>query len=62
MEMLPIQNYKPATVFIVGAGASYADGVPLHANILPKIIRGEDPQLKSSETAKRLRSFLTSFR
>lgn len=59
MKALPIQNDKPSTVFIFGAGASYADGVPLQADILPQIIRDEDPQLRNSDTAKRLRGFLT---
>jgi NAD-dependent SIR2 family protein deacetylase len=59
MESLPNQNDQPTTVFIFGAGASYDDGVPLQANILPLIIKDEDPQLKYSETAKRLRGFLT---
>ena len=55
MEILPNQNDKPATVFIFGAGASYADGVPLQADILPQIIEGQDTRLKRSETAKRFR-------
>lgn len=59
MEMLPNQNDQPGTVFIFGAGASYSDGVPLQAEILPSIIKGKDPQLKHSKTAKRLRRFLT---
>lgn len=59
MESLPNQNDQPTTVFIFGAGASYGDGVPLQGNILPLIIKDEDPQLKYSETAKRLRGFLT---
>ena len=59
MEALPNQNDQPSTVFIFGAGASYGDGVPLQADILPSIIKDEDPQLKHSETAKRLRRFLT---
>lgn len=61
MKMLPIQNDKPMTVFIFGAGASYANGVPLQADLLPRIIKDEDPQLKLSETAKRLRKFLTEY-
>lgn len=61
MEILPVQNDKPATVFIFGAGASYADGVPLQADILPKIIKDEDAQLRLSDTAKRLRKFLTGY-
>ena len=61
MEILPDQNDKPATVFIFGAGASYADGVPLQADILPRIIKDEDAQLKLSDTAKRLRKFLTGY-
>jgi len=61
MEVLPSQNDKPSTVFIFGAGASYADGVPLQADILPQIIRDTDPQLKQSDTARRLRNFLTEY-
>ena len=60
MEALPNQNDQPKTVFIFGAGASYGDGVPLQADILPSIIKDEDPQLKHSETANRLRGFLTA--
>ena len=59
MKTLPNQNDQPSTVFIFGAGASYGDGVPLQADILPSIIKDEDPQLKYSETARRLRRFLT---
>jgi hypothetical protein len=59
MKALPNQNDQPSTVFIFGAGATYGDGVPLQADILPSIIKDEDPQLKLSETAKRLRRFLT---
>ncbi len=59
MEALPNQNDQPSTVFIFGAGASYGDGVPLQADILPSIIKDVDPQLRRSETAKRLRDFLT---
>ena len=59
MEALPKQNDQPSTVFIFGAGASYGDGVPLQSDILPSIIKDEDPQLKHSVTAKRLRRFLT---
>lgn len=59
MKSLPNQNDQPSTVFIFGAGASYGDGVPLQADILPLIIKDEDPQLKHSETAQRLRGFLT---
>lgn len=51
MEVLPLQNDKPSTVFIFGAGAAYADGVPLQADILPQVIRDTDPQLKNSDTA-----------
>lgn len=61
METLPNQNDQPSTVFIFGAGASYGDGVPLQADILPLIVKDEDPQLKHSETVKRLRSFLTEY-
>lgn len=59
MEALPKQNDKPATVFIFGAGAAYADGVLLQAEIIPTILRDRDPQLKKSPLSKRLRKFLT---
>lgn len=58
-EVLPNQNDKPETVFVFGAGASYGDGVPLQADIIPRIIEDKDPQLRSSDTAKRIREFLT---
>lgn len=61
MDRLPIQNDKPNTVFIFGAGASYGDGVPLQADIIPRIIEDTDPQLKASDTSKRLRKFLTQY-
>lgn len=61
MDNIAIQNDKPSTVFIFGAGASYADGVPIQSEILPQIIRDEDPQLKKSATATRLRQFLTQY-
>lgn len=59
MEQLPHQNDKPGTVFVFGAGASYGEGVPLQAEIIPTILRDRDPQLKKSLVAKRLRRFLT---
>ena len=57
--MLPDQNDKPRTVFVFGAGASYSEGVPLQAEIIPKIIKGTDSQLRSSDIGQRIRSFLT---
>lgn len=58
MEALPVQNDKPATVFIFGAGASYPDGVPLQCDIVPRILQDQDPQLKKSPVSKRIRKFL----
>lgn len=59
MEKLPKQNDKPGTVFIFGAGASYPDGVPLQADIIPKILKDKDPQLRMSQVSKRIKRFLT---
>ena len=59
MEQLPKQNDKPGTVFVFGAGAAYADGVPLQADIIPTVLRDRDPQLKKSPVSKRIRQFLT---
>lgn len=58
-DVLPDQNDKPNTVFLFGAGASYSAGVPLQSDLLPQIVEQRDPQLAKSETAKRIRNFLT---
>lgn len=59
MEQLPKQNDKPGTVFIFGAGASYPEGVPLQADIIPKILNDNDPQLRKSQASNRIKRFLT---
>jgi hypothetical protein len=59
MEELPKQNDKPAIVFIFGAGAAYPDGVPLQSDIIPKILKDRDPQLRKSQVSRRIRRFLT---
>lgn len=58
MKTLPNQNDQPSIVFIFGAGASYPDGVPLQAELIPSILRDRDPQLKKSQVSKRIRRFL----
>ncbi len=59
MQELPIQNDQPETVFLFGAGASYPDGVPRQADIIPIILKDDDPQLRKSQVSKRIRRFLT---
>jgi len=58
MNILPKQNDKPRTIFIFGAGASYPDGVPLQADIIPRILMDTDPQLIKSQISKRIKRFL----
>lgn len=55
---LPIQNDQPKVVFLFGAGASYGDGVPLQADLVPLFLRDDDPQLQRSEIGNRVRNFL----
>ncbi len=58
MKKIPIQNDKPNTVFIFGAGASYPDGIPLQKDIIPAILKDDDPQLKRSQISNKIRIFL----
>src|SRR5689334_17995042 len=58
VERLPDQNGEPETVFVFGAGAAHADGIPLQKDIIPTILNDSDPQLNKSLVAKRLRGFL----
>lgn len=45
-------------VFILGAGASHPDGVPLQEHILPQILSGENPEIADSEIGRQLRRFV----
>lgn len=47
-------------VFVLGAGASFADSVPLQAHILEKIFNSTDQSLQESESAIAIRKFITS--
>lgn len=58
MEKLPKQNDKPKIVFIIGAGASYADGVPLQRDIIPKLLYDKDIQLRKSEASQKIKKFI----
>ena len=53
--------YPPARdiVFILGAGASHPDGVPLQRDILPQIISGSLKEIGVSEIGKRVVEFIT---
>jgi hypothetical protein len=57
-SILPIQNETPSTVFIFGAGSSYSAGVPLQAELIPKLMNEVDSQLQKSEVATRVRKFI----
>ena len=45
-------------VFVLGAGASHADGVPLQRDILPQIISGINKEIESSEIGKIVNDFI----
>jgi hypothetical protein len=45
-------------LFILGAGASAPDGVPLQNEILPHILDSEDPALADSSIARHFRAFM----
>lgn len=45
-------------VFILGAGASYSDGVPLQRDLLPIIISDEIEEIKNSEIGREVTSFI----
>ena len=53
-------KYLPGrdSVFIFGAGASYADGAPLQSELLPYILSEQDLQIKESRLGKEVLSFL----
>lgn len=45
-------------VFVFGAGASHADGVPLQRHILPKILSGGNNDIANSDIGKKVIKFL----
>jgi len=45
-------------VFVFGAGASYADGAPLQADILPIIMSDELPDIRNSKTGQSVTEFI----
>jgi hypothetical protein len=51
-------HQEPAVLFVLGAGASAPDGVPLQRDILPHIRRSDDPSLARTRIGRGLRSFL----
>jgi len=53
-------RYPPARdlIFLLGAGASHPDGVPLQEHILPQILSGEIREIAASEIGKQLRQFI----
>jgi NAD-dependent SIR2 family protein deacetylase len=54
-------QYKPSRdiIFVLGAGASRPDGVPLQRDILPQIISGGFEEIDKSEIGKRVVEFIT---
>lgn len=57
MEMKK-QNYNDNVLFILGAGASQPDGVPLQREILPKILGPENTIIRQSQIGKPVIDFL----
>lgn len=47
-------------VFVFGAGASYADGAPLQADLLPYILFGNDSEISESKLGKLVTKFISS--
>lgn len=45
-------------VFVLGAGASHPDGVPLQRDILPQILSDENQEIKKSEIGKIVTEFI----
>jgi hypothetical protein len=45
-------------VFVLGAGASYGDGVPLQREILPVLLDGRLPHLQDSVMGRQVREFI----
>ena len=55
-------HYKPErdVLFILGAGASHPDGVPLQKHILPSILAGDKKEISESEIGKEFSKFFYS--
>ena len=55
-------KYAPTrdVVFVLGAGASYGDGVPLQREILPMLLDGSMPELDGSVMGRQLRAFINA--
>jgi len=55
-------RYKPErdVLFVLGAGASHPDGVPLQKHILPSILSGERKEISDSEIGKEFSRFFYS--
>lgn len=51
---------KRDTVFIMGAGASYPEGVPLQRDILPLIVSGKIPEIENSEIGRAVKDFISN--
>jgi NAD-dependent SIR2 family protein deacetylase len=53
-------RYPPVrdTVFVLGAGASHPDGVPLQEHILPLFLSGEDETISESVIGKQVKEFI----
>ena len=53
-------TYAPIrdVVFVLGAGASYAEGVPLQRDILPFILNGGDQEIEESEIGQMVVQFI----
>jgi len=53
-------KYSPIrdVVFVLGAGASYGDGVPLQRDILPMILDGSMAQLEGSVMGRQVKEFI----
>lgn len=45
-------------VFVLGAGASHPDGVPLQRHLLPMILSGDYPEINNSEIGKKVIEFI----
>ena len=52
------QFTNPDVFFVFGAGASYADGAPLQADILPIIMSDELPDIRKSKTGQSVTEFI----
>jgi len=53
-------QYLPSRdiVFVLGAGASHPDGVPLQKDILPQIISGKSNEIQDSDIGRIVNEFI----